>query len=259
MKFSVVFNTYNADKHLRKILEAVKDVDEVVICDMHSTDNTIAIANEFNCKIVYYHESGKNVGICEPARNLAIQSAGNDWVLLLDADEIVTKDLLLYCNAHIQLKDPAVGVFIPRKNYLHGTFMHASYPDHIMRFFKKDCCFWPPHIHSVPKIEGVTIKIPAKNKNLAIIHLDDEDVYKRIEKMNTYTNYHVKHLENSGRKFSYLAMPVRILFFFFKYYLIKGGFRDGKMGLVYALLHSFYRYTTMAKLWESQLHEDHNS
>ena len=52
MKISVVINTYNAEKHLRTVLDTVKDFDEVVICDMHSTDSTIAIAEQYDCKIV---------------------------------------------------------------------------------------------------------------------------------------------------------------------------------------------------------------
>ena len=122
-----------------------------------------------------------------------------------------------------------------------------------MRFFKKESCFWPPFLHAIPNIDGATIKIPKKYKNLAIIHLDDQEVHMRIEKMNSYANNDVKRLENTGRRFGYFAMPFRILFYFIKFYLIKGGIRDGKMGLVYAFLYSFYRFITMAKLWENQL------
>ena len=54
MKISVIINTYNASKHLKQVLEAVKGFDEIVICDMESTDNTIEIAKTFNCKIVTF-------------------------------------------------------------------------------------------------------------------------------------------------------------------------------------------------------------
>ena len=252
MNFSVVINTYNADKHLREVLQSVKGVDEIVICDMHSMDKTIEIAKNFACKIVEFHENGENVGICEPARNLAIQSAKNEWVLLLDADEKVSSELLQFCQNHIQKNQPEEGVFIPRKNFLHGVFMHASYPDYIMRFFKKEKCFWPPEMHSIPKIEGTTIKIPKKNKSLAIIHLDDQNIQERIEKLNRYANNDVTRMINSGRKFSRSKLILRMLFYFIKFYLVKGGFRDGKMGLTYSLLHSFYRFIAIAKLWETE-------
>ena len=71
MKISVVINTYNAEKYLERVLEAVKGFDEILICDMYSTDNTIPIAQKYNCTIIYH----ENTGYVEPARNYAIQSA----------------------------------------------------------------------------------------------------------------------------------------------------------------------------------------
>lgn len=53
-KISVVINTYNAERHLKEVLESVKDFDEIVVCDMESTDHTLAIAREYGCKIVTF-------------------------------------------------------------------------------------------------------------------------------------------------------------------------------------------------------------
>ena len=90
-KISVVINTYNAEQHLRKCLEAVKDFDEVVVCDMESTDHTVEIAQSFGCKVVTFPKA--NHKSAEPARTFAIQSASNKWVLVVDADELVTPEL----------------------------------------------------------------------------------------------------------------------------------------------------------------------
>ena len=88
-KISVVINTLNADRLLDKCLESVKEADEIIICDMHSEDKTIEIAQKFGCKIVYHERTG----IVEPARNWAMEQACGDWILVLDADEIVTPEL----------------------------------------------------------------------------------------------------------------------------------------------------------------------
>ena len=90
MKISVVINTYNAEKHLRTVLDTVKDFDEVVICDMHSTDSTIAIAEQYGCKIVYCERAP----YVEPARNYAIAQASHPWLLVIDADETVPEKLI---------------------------------------------------------------------------------------------------------------------------------------------------------------------
>ena len=91
---SIVINTYNAERHLAKVLESVKDFDEVVICDMESTDGTLSIAKSYGCKIVTFPK--QNHTIVEPARNFAIQSATHPWVLVVDAYEIVPKALRDY-------------------------------------------------------------------------------------------------------------------------------------------------------------------
>ena len=85
---SVVINTYNASCHLQQVLDTVKGFDEVVVCDMESTDDTLDIAKRNGCKIVVFPRG--NYQICEPARQTAIDAASCKWVFLVDADELVT-------------------------------------------------------------------------------------------------------------------------------------------------------------------------
>ena len=88
---SVVINTLNADRLLNECLQSVKQADEIVICDMYSEDKTIEIAQKHGCKIVYHERTG----IVEPARNWAMEQASGDWILVLDADEMVKRWLAL--------------------------------------------------------------------------------------------------------------------------------------------------------------------
>ena len=106
---SVVIHTYNSEKYLERCLESVKDADEIIICDMHSTDRTIEIAEKFKCKIVYH----ENVGYAEPARNFANSQVTSDYFLILDSDEYASSGLLQYLRAYIERNNPAGGVRIP--------------------------------------------------------------------------------------------------------------------------------------------------
>ena len=90
-KISVVINTYNAGEHLGECLEAVKDFDEVVVCDMESTDSTVEIAQRYGARVVTFPKAGHKSA--EPARTFAIQSATSPWVLVVDSDEIITPQL----------------------------------------------------------------------------------------------------------------------------------------------------------------------
>ena len=104
---SVIVPTYNAEKFLQEVLESVKGFDEIVICDMESTDKTVEISESYGCKVVTFPKA--NHHSAEPARTFAIQSASCDWVLVIDADELVSKELkdsqyvCTACGHHLRL------------------------------------------------------------------------------------------------------------------------------------------------------------
>ncbi|MCI6503633.1 MAG: glycosyltransferase family 2 protein [Prevotella sp.] len=244
---SIVINTYNAERHLAKVLDSVKDFDEVVICDMESTDSTLDIAHRYGCKVVTFPKEGHT--IVEPARNFAIQSASYPWVLVVDADEIVPKALREYLYRQVSLPCPPDGIFIPRRNYFMGTFMHSLYPDYILRFFRKDKTVWPPIIHVQPEVAGNVIHAP-KHKGLAFEHLADDSLSDRLRKTDTYTDYECK--KKAGKRYGALAFLLRPTHRFIKSYILKGGLRDGFPGFIYACLEATYQVVMMGKMRERQ-------
>lgn len=246
MKISVVINTYNAEQHLDKVLESVKSFDEVVICDMYSTDNTVEIAQKHGCRVVYHAKEN----YVEPARNYAIQQAQNDWVLVVDADEIIPSALKDYLYNQILNKDCPAGIFIPRKNYFMGRFMRLAYPDYNLRFVKKSATYWPPFIHSHPKIEGRIMKIPAKSIELAMEHLADDRIEQILAKNNVYSSAEVVRRANQRVNMSQILFSP--LLRFLKFYLIKGGFRDGSAGFLFSMYKAQYKFDTLAKMAEYQ-------
>ena len=141
-KISVVINTYNAEQHLEQVLEAVKDFDEILICDMESTDRTLEIARKHDCRIVTFPKA--NHKSAEPARTFAIQEAANPWVLVVDADEIVTRELREELYRLVSQEDGAKGWYIPRINQFMGKPLKCAYPDYQLRFFIREGTEWPP-------------------------------------------------------------------------------------------------------------------
>lgn len=249
-KISVVINTYNAARHLEKVLTAAKDFDEIVVCDMESTDNTVKIAEQFGCKIVTFPK--KDYVSAEPARNFAIQSASNPWVLVVDADELITEDLRKYLYEIITNNNCPAGLYIPRKNYVMNKFIKQTYPDPQLRFFKRDGTDWPPYVHTFPKVDGRVDKIPPERMELALVHISDT-VYGQLYKLNQYTENEV--VKRQGMKVSVIKMFAKCTMRFFKSYILKGGFRYGIRGLIYAVNYVNYKFYTMAKIWEKQNQE----
>ena len=246
-RISVVINTYNAERDLKQVLESVKKFDEIVVCDMESTDQTIAIAKSYGCKIVTFPKA--NHMSAEPARTFAIQSASNEWVLVVDADEIITSELHKYLYEYIGSDNHKCGLYIPRKNYIMGCFMKSSYPDYQLRFFKREGTMWPPYVHTFPKVDGPTEKIPKGNQELAMIHLDNT-TFERIKKLNEYTENEVE--KRSNKHVSFMKMVCEPAFCFFKAYILKGGIRYGKIGLIQATHKAIYRFIVLQKILESQ-------
>ena len=122
---------------------------------MYSTDKTVEIAKEYGAKIVMH----ENIGWADPARNFAIQQASNEWVLVVDSDEIIPAELKSYLYDFIKEPKNVSAIKLPRTNYCWGQKMQMLYPDYIIRFFKKDCINWAPYVHVTPEIKDNKIEI----------------------------------------------------------------------------------------------------
>lgn len=246
-KISAVLNTYNASLHLPQVLQHLKPFDEIVVCDMQSTDNTIAIAQSFGCKIVTFPKG--QYTIPEPARNFAIQSASNPWVLVVDADEIIPQQLINYLYQKANSHNCPAGIFIPRKNYVLGQWIKSNYPDYQLRFVKKQGCDWPTTVHPDPaKVDGPTEHIPAQNHQLAMLHLS-ESVASHINKLNTYTDAEIVRKKVST---SILAMLFVPLYSFLRIYILKGSFRYGRIGFYQAIIRANYKFYIIMKAYEKK-------
>lgn len=250
MKISVVIHTYNSERFLKRVLESVKEFDEIVICDMYSTDRTLEIAREYNCKIVFFEKHPH----AEPARNFANHSASHEWVLVVDSDEVVPEALRRYLYKRILEPDCPGGLWIPHKNYFFGRFMRGDYPGYILRFFRKEGSYWPPQVHTVVQVQGRTEYLPASRQELAFIHLADNTIDIKLRKINTYSDREVE--KRANQKFPYFKLFYAPAFRFFKNYILKGGFRDGKAGLVSAGMNAIYKFVTIAKIWESRINPE---
>lgn len=245
MNISVVINTYNSERCLRAALESVKDFDEIVICDMHSSDSTIVIAEEYDAKIVYHDY----VGFVEPARNFAISQTSNEWVLVLDSDERVLPGLksYLYDFVNSAAGEHYSGLYIARRNHFMGRFMRGAYPNYILRLMRKSKTYWPETIHDVPRIDGLVAYAPRKQE-ISIDHLPDETVEQRIAKINNYTNKECSR--RAGRKYSVIGAFFRAGYRFIWMYVFRGGFLDGRPGYINAMMEATYKFFTIAKIWE---------
>jgi len=247
-KISVVIITYNEDKRIRQTLESVKWCDEIIVVDSCSTDATVDICRQYaNCKV--YIQPFLGYGL---QKRFAVDKASNDWVLSIDADEVLS-DALCYEMKNV-LSDSDItsdGFYIPNtlvfmnKIFNHGAESRCLY----LRLFNKiRGNFNVKSLHEVVQINGTTSVL--KNN---ILHYSYADIYHYIAKMNNYTSIYANEQFKKGEYISSLKSIFRFLFEFIRQYFIKANFLNGYAGFVWSIFSSYYVFVKLIKLYEKNL------
>jgi len=250
-RISVVINTFNEEKNLPYSLRSVRPwADEIIVVDMHSEDSTVEIARKFGAK-VFLHE---RVGYADPARAYAVANATAEWILMLDADEVVPAPLSCHLK-RIADDDRADIVMIPWLNYLLGApLLHSGWgpeQDKQFRFFKRGMVEFTPKVHHVSKIvPGARVLQLAYQPGMAVVHLNYVDAWQFIEKLNRYTTIEAQQASERGEQASAWRALYWAIREFLSRYLLKQGYRDGWRGFYLSGLMAMYRWVTYAKLQE---------
>lgn len=246
---SVVINTLNQAKDLKRAINSVKWADEILICNMGSDNETVKIAGEIGARVI----SHKKLEHVEPARNFAISNAKNDWILIIDPDEEVSENLR---NRLVQIASKMEQidyVRIPRKNLIFDKWMKASmwWPDYNVRFFKKGKVKWNDKIHRPPEVIGQGLDLPAEEK-WSIIHYHYGNIPQFLERMNRYTGVQANELNKEGYKFDWRDLIKKPLGEFLGRFFASRGYQDGIHGLALSLLQAFSQLFLYLKLWEME-------
>jgi (heptosyl)LPS beta-1,4-glucosyltransferase len=246
---SVVITAWNEEKTLPRVVSSVKHLaDEiVVVVDKASTDETLEVARKLGCKVF----SHPHTGIVEPMRNFSIAKAKGDWILLLDADEEVSKSLGEEIEKIISNADASDFYRIARKNLIFGKWIKSSHwwPDYVYRLFKKGSITWDDTIHSIPLTRGKGTDLKP-SEDLAIIHHHYETITQYVERLNRYTDFQVRSLQESGYAFSWKDLVIKPIDEFIRQYFARSGHKDGIAGLALSLLQSFSELVLYLKLWQ---------
>lgn len=241
-KVSAVVITHNEEKNIRRCLESLSWVDEIVVVDSCSQDRTKEIASSFTDKIfdTEWQGFGKQ-------KEFARTKASYDWVLSIDADEVISEKLKEEIKTVVEQNSPVDGYYIPRlSNFLGRWIKHNGwYPDYVLRLFKKDKSrFDESLVHEKLILEGRTGFL--KNE---ILHYTDPDISHYLSKMDKYTTLSAQELLAEGKSVTLFDLLFRPMAIFFKMYLLKSGFLDGWQGFLLASFSSFHVFVKYAKLW----------
>ena len=249
MTLSVAMITMNEEANLPRTLESVRFADEIVVVDLHSSDCTVEIARSFGAKV--FAEDFKGHG---GQKNSAIDKCTSDWILLLDADEVLSPALQDSIRALLR-GEPAFGAYwVNRSNRIFGRWMkHGGfYPDRKLRVFRRGtaCMVDEASPHSTPGYDGEKGHLQGD-----LLHYAYPTLAQYLEHMQRYSTemaaLAVARGKTSRSLFSFvwnvLLNPVAT---FVYNYVLRLGFLDGREGLLLHLYHSVYVSWKYAKAWE---------
>ncbi len=244
MSLSVVIITLNEEANLPRTLQSVAWADEIVVVDSGSTDRTREIAESFHAK--FHMEQWRGFAA---QKNLALSKASCDWVLSLDADEEVEPALADEIRSSLAANPSIAGFFIPRKNFFLGRWIRHGgfYPDPKLRLFRRGAGqFEDRLVHEDVRVNGPTAKLKHHLLHHAYPTLDSY-----LDHMNRYSSLGAQMASGaSARGFSFMDIVIRPRLTFFYNYVLRGGFLDGREGLLLHLYHEEYVSWKYAKAWE---------
>lgn len=244
-KLSVILITKNEILNIRECLASVSWADEIIVVDSGSTDGTLDVCRELGAQV--YEHDWPGFGV---QKNRALGYASHDWLLSIDADERVTPELRAEIETVVADASSLDGYDIPRLSSFCGRFIHHSgwRPDYVLRLFRRDKAkFSDALVHEAVQMQGQRGQL--QHSLLHYSYRDFEDV---IAKLNSYSSAAADMQERRGKRGGLGTALLHGGWAFFRTYVLRRGFLDGREGVMLAIMNaenSYYRYI---KLWLKQ-------
>ncbi len=237
----------NEAHRIRACLESLSFCEEIVVIDSGSTDGTQAIAVECGAQVIEHPWNGYG-----PQKEFGRQSARGEWLLNVDADEIVSHELRTeILDVVLRGGEPGVDAYaIPFRNRFRHVWVRTCgyYPDRHVRFFRRTKGQWSAaQVHEHVIVEGATARLDGH-----IDHESFESVGHFIEKSSRYAEVFAQTAYADGRRATLATIAFRTLWRFLKAFFLKRGFLEGTLGLTIAGLQAFEVFQRYVRLWERQ-------
>lgn len=270
---SLIVPIKNEADNLPRCLQSVRWADEVFVVDSQSTDGSLALAQEHGAQVVQFHFNG----MWPKKKNWALENLPfrNDWVFILDADEVLPPDADEEFRRAIVNAGENAGYWINRRFMFMGRWLrHAYYPNWNLRLFRHALGRYEKlteadtHSGDNEVHEHVIVQGPTGRLRCEMDHYAFPSVEVFVEKHNRYSNWEARvsadrSLRGSAaqirsgpverrRKLKLLSQrfPFRPLLRFLYIYLWQKGFLDGREGYYFARLHAVYEFLSVAKTYE---------
>lgn len=241
---SAVIITKNESPRIKRCLKSVSWADEIIVIDNGSTDDTVKQAADSGARIVRFPGNDFS-GI----RNMGKYEAKNAWVLYVDADEEVTRQLQKEITGIINSENERIpdAFYIRRRNYYLGQKWPAD--DRMLRLFRKESLVgWYGRLHETADVKGRTGRLDS-----ALIHRTHRTLEEMVAKTNNWSETEAELRLTNGHPAVVWWRILRVMTTgFYEYYVRQSGWKAGTVGLIESIYQAFSMFVTYAKLWEKQ-------
>ena len=246
-RLSICMITYNNARSVERALESARFAGELCVLDSHSTDATVEIAKRYADHFAQQPFAG-----FQQQYNDCVAMASGDWVMFLDADEVIDDTLRAAVEAVVaRAGDPGVAAYRVRRRvrYMGRWIRHGVWArDSELRLARRGDAHFTPGLHSTLGAAGAERTLPG-----LILHYsfpDGDSLTHQQEKANLYSTIAAQDAFAAGKRPSLRRLAGNSLFRFLRGYLLQLGFLDGIPGLMIALSTAWYVALREAKLWE---------
>lgn len=245
-RVSAVLITKNEATRIRPCLDSLRWVDEIVVVDDESTDETPRLCEQSGARVLVRRSEGD----FDQQRNAGIDTASGEWILQLDADEVVPHALQEEIRRVVRHPPTAVAYRIRRLNHFLGRPMRrGGWTWNEVKLFRKSSARYVGHsVHETLQVDG-----PVGQLASPIWHYPFQSLTQFVERQNFYTSVEARLLRHthptlpvSRVRRQLLARPLKL---FWKSYVKKGGWREGMHGLIFAALFAWVEFLKWAKWW----------
>lgn len=245
---SAVVITKNEEHNIERCLKSLGWVDEIIVVDDLSTDRTVELAEKLGARVIPHKLKGFG-----EQKNIGIETATSEWILNVDADEVISEELRDEIIKAISTGNHQ-GYTIPFRQYFLGRAMRNKALSGLrrVRLARRDSGRFQGAVHELWQMDG-----PIGELQNPIIHYGDRTYAERWTKSNRYSTLTAEKEFASGVRVRWFHFLVRPLWRFLNLYFRKHGFRDGIEGLIWSLHGFCAEVATCAQLWEMQNSEFH--
>ncbi|MDE1884438.1 MAG: glycosyltransferase family 2 protein [Xanthomonadaceae bacterium] len=251
-KFSLVVTTFNSAATLERCLVSAAFADDIVVLDSGSTDASVDIARRHGARI--FMEAFRDYST---QKQSAIDKAAHDWVLLLDADEVLTDSARVEIERaleHVSLNQPAAAGFrLPRHEQMFWTFQHRrSWTNtHLRLIDRRRVRMNAAAVHAAPETDGAVRTL----RRAVFLHYGEPDVATKVAKINAYSTGVVVDKLRRKPRFLGVRMVAYPPVFFLRQYIFKRYFLNGWAGFISAATGAYYVFLKYAKVYEARRRE----